>query len=193
MKYIIYLLILLIPTVSLFSDDGIIELKSKSKTEDISDDLAAKGSETEDNSSRDFLDRGQGKKIIPKALFVGQLDDIYNDSDLGTVYDLVNQFFESISLKKQAYGISEDFRFIFNTVYKDTLLNKELKILNWYIGSVKDSSDIIIVPVEVHIGDNKVFYGNLYLDKSESLLINDVQLEKKEKIIFDSSSPLMLF
>lgn len=193
MKYIIYLLILLIPTVSLFSDDGIIELKSKSKTEDISDDLAAKGSETEDNSSRDFLDRGQGKKIIPKALFVGQLDDIYNDSDLGTVYDLVNQFFESISLKKQAYGISEDFRFIFNTVYKDTLLNKELKILNWYIGSVKDSSDIIIVPVEVHIGDNKLFYGNLYLDKSESLLINDVQLEKKEKIIFDSSSPLMLF
>lgn len=181
------LVISLLSVLNIYANNGVIDLKSR---KDERKNMNNRLEEVEEGSnSRDFLDRGQGKKVLPKGHYVGNIG-LYSENY--KIMRVVESFCNYIMSKKGTSFIAKDYEFIFNTVYKDILLSDNIEIERWFAGELEADQFLSSIPVEFHLKDS-IIYGFIYLENVRGWKIADVQLEKKEKITFDSSSPGIFF
>lgn len=185
MKLHYLLLLTIIINSLLFSDEEVINLQNMNKR-------SRPQPMMEMPEKRDFVNQHNGVNILPKGLFIGELGDYYvSNDDSKAIISITDNFFSSLKDNAAPAGIDRDYIFIFNSVYKDILLS-DSSLVNWFIGNPMVYLKSGEVFVELHLQDS-VITGVIYLEKDEYWKINDVQLEKKEKRVFEPSSPYNLF
>lgn len=174
---------LLFISLSLYSEDGFIGLSNKTtkrRTEVL---------EKIDNKNLSNIEEVINNiPVIPKSFYIGTLGDFNSlNIDKNILLKQVDSFMTSIKNGDKIKGIDPGFSFIFNNVYKDTLLKNRNDLTHWYLGYVTIKKDRAWINIEIHYRD-KLSIGVVYLEENKDWLVTDLQLQNQEKGFFDPSS-----
>ncbi|OQY40614.1 MAG: hypothetical protein B6229_01265 [Spirochaetaceae bacterium 4572_7] len=146
--------------------------------------------QVEDGSKQELVQDNRGLFVLPNAFFIEKLGD-YNsvDININRIMAITETFFEKIKIRETPSHIDDNFKFIYNTSIKKQITGRSNELLFWYLGVVDISGIGANIPIELHFRDS-ILVGTISLEKIDEWVISDIQLEKKEKGIFDPSSPL---
>lgn len=176
-KYLFYVL-LLITFGIIESQEGVIDLKNSDSNKNNS---INKPLDLDKDIIRDSL-------LIPNSIYIGELSDFKSvNINKNSINEIVNGFLTDIKNGKDSNYISEDYKFIFKTVYKDLLLSKSYELIRWNIGYFFYTDNNISIPIELYFRDN-IYIGTIYLEKNKNWYISDLQISEQEKRVFDPSS-----
>lgn len=165
-----------------FPEGEVIDLKNNIKKENIST-IENKDVEISSNNFKN-------ESLLPKSIYIGELSDYRSiDINRNKIVNIIDDFIDDIKNNREIESISLDFRFIFENVYTELLLEKYSELIRWNIGFVNFYNDTANANIEIYYRNN-IYVGVVYLDKKTEWLISDLQLEDQEKEEFDPSSPL---
>ena len=178
MNRLIFFLILLFVAFSLNGVTGTVKLGN------------SKDKHVENGSRQALVQDNRGQLIIPNAFFIERLGDI-NSADINNnrILKIVETFFEKIKRRENPQNIDDNFKFIYDKSIKKQITGNSNELLFWYLGVVDISEIGANIPIELYFR-NKISVGIISLEKVDEWVISDIQLEEKEKGVFDPSSPI---
>lgn len=175
---------LLFLSFTLYSEDGLIGLSNK--TTKSKNEVVEKVQNKNSRISEDVI---HDNPVIPKSFYIGELGDFYSiDINRNSMLKQVDIFITSIKNGTELKRLDPEFSFIFNSVYKDTLLKSRKDLTTWNLGYVSIEGDRAWLNIELHFRE-KMSIGVIYLEKRSEWFVTDLQLQDQEEEFFDPSSP----
>lgn len=179
-KLLLPLLLISLKTLT-FSEGEVIGLKNNVTKETSSSNI----NHDSDNSKNHFTN----DLILPKSIYIGELSDFKSiNVNKNETINIIDQFIKDIKNNKKSDLLDSRFKFVFENLYKELLLDNYLDLIRWNIGYIDIYNNNAEARIELYYREN-IFIGSIYLEKTEDWLISDLQLEEQERRVFDPSSP----
>lgn len=179
-KLLLALILISLKTLT-FSEGEVIGLKNN-----VTKESSSSNSDNDfDNSKNHF----QNELIFPKSIYIGELSDFKSiDINRNEIIKIIDQFIRDIKKNKKSDLLDPRFKFVFENLYKELLLDNHLDLIRWNIGYIDIYNSNAEATIELYYREN-LFIGSIYVEKTEDWLISDLQLEEQERRVFDPSSP----